>query len=128
MYVNNLISGLISEIPPKIKLKDGNVIHPKDAKLDDVYLCCAGDELLLDGKVSLGKGLVDESSLTGEFMPKEKILDSVCYSGTILTNGYIEICVTKLFDESQKSTINKLIEEVSGTSSESEETINRFAN
>ncbi len=52
----------------------------------DLLLVRPGDRVAADGEVVEGAGSVDESMLTGESLPVEKIIGSRVYGGT--TNGY----------------------------------------
>lgn len=70
------------------------LVKSKDIEIDDVILVSEGNEILFDGVVYSGSGMVNESSLTGESFPIEKNKDSIVYSNTILVNGELLVKVT----------------------------------
>ena len=54
-------------------------IKSSDIQVGDVLVVSQGNEILFDGQVVSGLGMVNESSLTGESFPVEKKEgDSVC--------------------------------------------------
>ncbi|MGT2609849.1 heavy metal translocating P-type ATPase [Streptococcus zalophi] len=68
--------------------------HSKDIKENDIVIISAGNELLFDGIVTAGSGMVNESSLNGEFFPVFKTNEDTVYSNTILESGELYIKVT----------------------------------
>ena len=79
--------------------RDGQLIHLPSADLvpGDVVRIEAGDRVPADGNLISAAGvLVDESVLTGESLPIEKLIGSELLSGTLLTRGktYMEVSRT----------------------------------
>lgn len=70
-----------------------------------------GEKISVDGRVVKGQAAVDQSSITGEYMPVEKMSEDVVYAGTIVKNGYLEIAVEKVGDQTALSRIVHLVEE-----------------
>ncbi len=68
-------------------------IKSSDVQVGDVLVVSQGNEILFDGQVVSGLGMVNESSLTGESFPVEKKGDSVC-ANTVLETGELRIRVT----------------------------------
>ena len=58
-----------------------------------------------------GHGIVDESSITGEYMPKEIGKADQVYGGSILQDGQLVVLVEKVGDDTAISRIVKLLEE-----------------
>lgn len=46
-----------------------------------------GEAIPIDGEVLSGRGLVDESSLTGESVPVEKETEAFVWAGTTILSG-----------------------------------------
>ena len=79
--------------------RDGQLIHLPSADLvpGDVVRIEAGDRVPADGNLIRAEAvMVDESVLTGESLPIEKLIGSELLSGTLLTRGktYMEISHT----------------------------------
>lgn len=94
-------------------IKDGieKIVSLNEIKIGDTVKIKAGDKVPVDGKITLGNGNFDESSLTGESFPVYKKLNDMLYSGTICTDSVIEFEVTKDFKNSTFSSIVTLLEE-----------------
>jgi cation-transporting P-type ATPase C len=77
----------------------------------DFIVVYTGEKIPVDGTVSKGQGRVDESSLTGEYMPKEVGEDQQVYAGSILQHGQLTLLVEKVGEETAISRIVQLLEE-----------------
>lgn len=81
----------------------------------------------LDGKITLGDSMIDESAITGEPIAKEKQVGDSVFAGTLNTNGFIEISTTKLSTDTTFSKIIKLTFEAGAAKSETQKFIQRFS-
>ena len=118
---------LVQNNPKQATLKDGKVLGIDSVTLDSIVVVKPGDLIPLDGTIVLGTSAINEASITGESLPKDKIVGDVVYAGTININGYLEIKVTKV---SKDSTISKIVELVSSaqkSKTQAEEFIDTFA-
>ena len=79
--------------------------------LGDIVEIKAGEKVPVDGKILIGEGSFDESTLTGESMPVYKKRDDLVYSGTINMDSLIQFEVTKSFKNSTFSSIVALLED-----------------
>jgi heavy metal translocating P-type ATPase len=75
----------------------------------DEILVKSGEIVPVDGVVVEGVSLINESSLTGESVPVEKIIGSFVSSGTENTTGSILIRATKIAKESRYAKIVDLV-------------------
>ena len=66
-----------------------------------------GERIPADGVVSKGHSFVDQSSITGESLPVEKIEQSKVFAGTINKDGVLEVIVEKI---GRDTTFGKIIE------------------
>ncbi|MGG2092608.1 cation-translocating P-type ATPase [Bacillus sp. S13(2024)] len=80
-------------------------------QVDDTVVIFTGEKIPIDGIVLEGNGLVDEASITGEYMPKEVGKNAQVYAGSILQNGQLTVLVEKVGDDTAISRIVKLLEE-----------------
>lgn len=76
-------------------------------EIGEVIIIKPGDIIPMDGIVLFGNSLVDESSITGESLPRNKYLNDSVYAGTINGSGYLEVKVTK---KSKDNTLSKIID------------------
>jgi len=87
----------------------------------------AGDIIPLDGKISFGESMIDESAITGEPIAKEKQVGDSVFAGTINTNGFLEITTTKLSTDTTFAKIIQLTFEAGAAKSETQKFIQRFS-
>ena len=67
-----------------------------DIRLGDVVLVRPGGRIPVDGIVVSGHSFVDQSTITGESMPVEKIAGTPAFAGTINQSGVLEIRAEKI--------------------------------
>ena len=97
--------------------KDGKEIDvPIESVVSgDIVVVRPGEKIPVDGVVTNGSSSVDESMLTGESIPVEKIVGSAVYGATINKNGSFELRATKVGAESVLAQIIRLVEEAQGS-------------
>lgn len=78
-------------------------------EIGDIVIVRPGEQIPVDGLISEGSTHVDESSLTGESMPRAKTLGSPLFAGTINQGGGVELRVTKRSEDSALSRMVKLV-------------------
>jgi Cd2+/Zn2+-exporting ATPase len=72
----------------------------------DTLIVKPSDMIALDAEVISGSSSVDESTITGEPLPKDKHTGDSLFAGTLNMQGYMEARVTKLAAD---TTLNKII-------------------
>jgi Cu+-exporting ATPase len=82
---------------------------------EDIVLVKPGTKIPADGIVLSGNSVVDESMITGESIPVEKLIGSKIIGGTINKNGFLEFEVTATGDNSLLGQIIKMVEEAQGS-------------
>ncbi len=98
-----------------------------DVEVGDVVVVRPGDAIPVDGVVATGTGYADEAAITGESRAVSKEADTPVYSGTILSDGYLQIRATKVGDDTTFAKIVELVEDAQDTKSHAEKFIDRFA-
>lgn len=95
-----------------IRIKDGEetLIPAAEVAIGDHILVKPGHTIPADGRIIAGNSSVDESALTGEYLPIRKELDETVIGGTINVENPITIEVTHVGAESQLSAIVRLLE------------------
>ncbi len=78
-------------------------------KAGDRLLVRPGDSIPVDSKILKGTAHIDESSLTGESVAVKKTIGDYVYSGTVNTNGSLEVEAVNVGEEMLISKIIKLV-------------------
>ena len=98
-------------------VRDGNEIDiPVDqVVIGDTVLVRPGEKIPVDGLVTDGCSAVDESMLTGESMPVEKVPGEKVFGATINSNGALYFEATQVGGETVLAQIISLVEEAQGS-------------
>ena len=79
----------------------------------DSVLVQTGEKISVDGVIERGSAVIDQSSITGEYMPVTKKTGEEVFAGTIIKSGNITVKAEKVGDERTVSRIIKLVEDAS---------------
>ncbi len=94
------IERLVALVPKEafVKQPDGSLVKTrlKNIKIGDIVVVKSGELVAVDGVVVSGEASIDQSSLTGEYLPVDVSVGDNVFGGTMNKNGVIEIEVTKL--------------------------------
>ena len=92
-------------------IRDGKetVILSKEVTRGDTFVVKPGESVPVDGVVVEGGSAVDESALTGESMPVEKVVGSQVYAATTNTSGYLKCKAQKIGDDTTMAGVIKLV-------------------
>ena len=119
---------LVSKSPKTATLKDGSKEIAIDrVQVGSVIRIKAGDMIPLDGKIVSGTTTVDEASITGEPIPKDKHEGDLVFAGTLNKNGFIEVETTKLSRDTTFSKIIRLTFEAQANKSDTQKFIQKFS-
>ena len=102
-------------------------VNPEEVKIGDILIIKQGEKIPLDGAVIKGKASLDVSSLTGESKLKNVQEKDEVLSGSILTEGILEIEVTKTYENSTVSKILELVEHATDKKAKTETFVNKMA-
>ena len=81
----------------------------------DMLVVRMGERIAADCVVSEGGGAADESALTGESVPQDKLAGSKLSAGTLLVSGYVQGRVTHCGAETTLAQIISLVEQAAGS-------------
>jgi len=121
------LQALLHKAPQTTTLLDGTVMAVEKVVVGTEIAVRPGNLIPLDGKVTKGNSAVNEATITGESLPRNKREGDLVFAGTLNENGYLEIEVTKESKDSTFSKIVRLIEEAQKAKASSQEFIDRFA-
>lgn len=124
------ISHLMNIKPEYANLKQGEEwkqVTPDKVKIGDVILVKTGEKIPLDGIVIKGNAQIDNSALTGESKLLEVAENSKVLSGSINTNGLIEVKVEQTYENSTVSQILNLVENATDKKAKTETFVSKAA-
>lgn len=98
-------------------IRDGveQAIPIEEVVIGDRILIKPGEKIPVDGVVLSGHSAIDESMLTGESIPVEKVADDKVYGASINGAGALTIQAEKVGDETLLAQIIKLVEDAQQT-------------
>jgi Cu+-exporting ATPase len=107
------------ELQPKTAIvKEHNIEIEKnleDLKIGDIIIIKPGSKIPADGIITFGSSTINESMITGESLPVEKITGSKVIGGTINNGGYFEFEISTIGKNSVLGQIIKLVEDAQGS-------------
>ena len=124
------ISDLMNIKPEYANLKKGEEweqVTPDKVKIGDIILVKTGEKIPLDGIVIKGNSQIDNSALTGESKLIEVAENSKVLSGSINTNGLIEVKVEQTYENSTVSQILNLVENATDKKAKTETFVSKAA-
>ena len=77
----------------------------------DLILVQTGEKISVDGTIEKGEAIIDQSAITGEYMPVTKKTGEEVFAGTLLKSGNITVKAEKVGDDRTASRIIKLVED-----------------
>jgi Cd2+/Zn2+-exporting ATPase len=98
-----------------------------EIKVGDLILVKPGERIPVDGVVMKGITSVDESSMTGEPIPREKGVGDEMYAGTLNQNGVVEIQTTNIGEDSTLGKVIKLVSKAEAHKPQAVKLIDRYA-
>ena len=112
----------------RIVREGGEVEVPIDAvQSDDVLLVRPGERIAVDGTILSGQSTVDESMLTGESMPVNKVIGDRVIGGTINKSGAFRYRATTVGADSVLSHIVTLMRDAQGSRAPIQKLVDRVS-
>ena len=106
------IRDLMELLPQSVTVRRGGAVREAsadDLRVGDAVLVNPGGAVPVDGIVISGHSFVDQSRITGEAMPVEKMPGALVYAGTINQSGALEIHTERV---GRDTSYGKIIEAV----------------
>ena len=94
----------------------------------DIALIRPGSRIPVDGLVCDGTASVDQSSITGESMPIDKVKGEKVYAGTLVSSGALSIEVEEVGETTTLGKMIHLVEEAQSSQAPVQRVANRYAN
>jgi Cd2+/Zn2+-exporting ATPase/Cu+-exporting ATPase len=106
------ISDLLEFLPNEVSVRRAGSIESvstEELSVGDAVLVDPGGRIPVDGAVVSGHSFVDESRITGESMPVEKVAGAQVYAGSINQSGALELSAERI---GRDTSYGKIIEAV----------------
>lgn len=122
----------LTEMAPETAFKQLHEGQFEEVDIDeveegDILLVKTGAKIPVDGRVTTGKGHVNEANITGESLSLKKEKGDEVFAGTIMDNGTIQIVADRIGEDSTFGQIIELVEEAQDSKSEAERFIDQFS-
>ena len=129
------IEALLKLVPSKgrriASLPDGTVkeemVEAKDLKVGDIIRVLPGETIAADGKITYGQTSVDQSIMTGESLPVDKVTGDSVFTGTINRFGSVDIKITKAFEDSSLQKMIQLVKEAENNKAPMQRIVDKWA-
>lgn len=115
------IEALAKLAPDTATVRDASgidhLVRVTNLTIGDAIVVHPFDRVPADGEVESGVSCIDQSPITGESMPVDKVAGSRVFAGTINGDGLLIVRVSKLHSESTLAKIVKMVQEAQTTKS-----------
>lgn len=114
----NAISKLLDLAPKTADVERDGVevnIPVSDVREGDIVVVRPGGSIPVDGVITEGRSMVDESAITGESIPVEKKAGDTAIAATINKNGFFKFRATRVGQDTTLARIVALVEEASAS-------------
>ncbi len=124
------IQRFIEQLPRRARVLRNGIEEEVDAASllpDDLILVRAGERISADGVIDHGASSIDESSITGEPLPRDKQPGDEVFSGTLNGNGLLRIRVTRAGSETTLARVVQLVADAKEKRAPVERLADRYA-
>ena len=97
--------------------REGNLLEipVEEVRVGDTVIVRSGGSIPVDGTVLSGRASVDQSALTGESVPVEKVPGDTVAAATTNTEGYLEFRADKVGQDTTLAQVIRMVEEAGGS-------------
>jgi len=109
--------------------RDGTVVSvpPEQVLPGDIVVIRPGERIPVDGVVVDGRSTVDESLVTGESMPVDKIADDEVIGGSLNRSGSFRFRATRVGQDTMLAHIIQLVEDAQGSKAPVQRLVDRIS-
>ncbi|WP_415331596.1 heavy metal translocating P-type ATPase [Clostridium perfringens] len=94
---------------------------------EDKVVIYTGEKICVDGEVVEGEAVVDQASVTGEFVPVIKKVGDSVFAGTVIKSGSITVRTEKAGDDTVVSRIIHLVEDAASKKAPIQDYADKFS-
>ncbi len=122
------LANLLERMPKEVERQsDGKRVRVEEIKKGETIRIRPGEMIALDGKVIEGSSFVDESTITGEPIARDKGVGDSVFAGTQNKQGSLEVEVTQEEKESVLAKIQKITEQATREKAQTQKFIEKFS-
>lgn len=126
----NAIEHLVSMLPQDAFIRRGEAIEERKVshlQIGDIVVIKPGARVPIDGSVVSGHSYIDQSTITGESIPSEKVAGSFVYAGTINQSGTLDVKTSGIGEDTAFGKIIHAVETAELYKAPVEKTADRLA-
>ncbi len=123
------IRGLLKLYPADARVRRGGRIETIPVgkiRVGEIVLIQPGERLPVDGVIRAGRSTVDQSPITGESMPVEKVSGDRVFAGTLNQQGALDVEALQPASDTVLSRIIKMVEEAQDSKAPTERFLDAF--
>lgn len=121
---------LVNLVPSQgrvLTAKGETMVDAKDLKENDLIRVFAGESFPADGLIVEGQTTVDQSIMTGESIPVDKMTGDEVFAGTINQHGTVDMKITKSFSNSSLQKMIQLVEQAEEQKAPTQKIVDKWA-
>jgi cation-transporting P-type ATPase C len=109
--------------------QDGNEerVPLRQLRQGDRVIARTGEKISVDGLIESGEAAVDQSSITGEYMPVQKKANAEVFAGTVVKSGRIVVAAEQVGDRTAIARIINMVEEAAHKKATIQTNADRFS-
>ncbi|EHQ89508.1 heavy metal translocating P-type ATPase [Desulfosporosinus youngiae] len=111
------------------KLDDDTVVQIplSEIKVEDLVLGQTGNKISIDGIIVEGEAVIDQTAITGEFMPVVRKKGERVFAGTVIQSGNVTVKAEKVGDDTAVSRIVSMVEDAGNNKAQIQVYADRFS-
>ncbi|BAZ48281.1 cation-transporting ATPase [Nostoc sp. NIES-4103] len=126
----NAIRNLMDLTPSTATVKRNHqevTVAVESVRVGEILTIRPGQRVALDGVVVSGMSAIDQSPITGESIPEDKVPGDIVFAGTLNQTGFLEVKVTHTAKDTTVAKIIHLVEEAQSSRAPTQQWVDKFA-
>ncbi|MDF2388993.1 cadmium-translocating P-type ATPase, partial [Nostoc ellipsosporum NOK] len=126
----NAIRNLMDLTPSTATVKRNHqevTVAVESVGVGEILTIRPGQRVALDGVVVSGMSAIDQSPITGESIPEDKVPGDIVFAGTLNQTGFLEVKVTHTAKDTTVAKIVHLVEEAQSSRAPTQQWVDKFA-
>ena len=121
------LQSLVERAPKTADVKGKGEVAVGQIAVRDILIVKPSDQIAMDGEIVSGSSSVDESTITGEPLPKDKRPGDQVFAGTLNKQGYLEVRVTRAAADSTLAKIVNITFQATKNKADTQKFIEKFS-